>query len=756
MTDTEASSSGIYETKKETVVSGEATVKRWLDEINLADTTEKPWRNEAQEAVDLFRSENKGKDQRFAIVFSNTQTRAPSLYNSTPIPDVRPRYNDPNEVSRLTSQTIERALSYSLDAYDFDSTMKSVVQDMVLPGRGTARVRYAPYTDPQTGNVYDEVTCEHVLWKNRRQGHADRFADVPWIAYELFLTRDQIIQLNPQIGGSVALDVAIEGVDKDKATIQPNVFKRGRVWEIWDKATRDVLFIAPAYTAGPLRVEKDPLQLINFFPEPEPLVAVKTTDTMIPVCPYRSIKALAEELEEITKRIQALIRVIRWRGYQHPALPGFDRLSEAEDGELLPAVDEMLSLVQAGGLDKFVWLMPIDVAVKAVQQLYVQREQIKQQIYEVDGLSDILRGATDPNETATAQEIKSNFGSMRLQDQQKDVQRFCRDLMRLKAEIICTHFAPENIAAITGMGLPSKQEVEQAKSRLVQLEQLQKQQAQQPSMQPQLGHNGGPPMNGVGATQTTMPVDPAMMEQLKKTAESVSWDEVIETLRSNITRQYRIDIETDSTIRGEIRTQQQSASAFLEGTAKFVQAVGPAVQEGWMPGDVAVDLYAAFARFFKLGKQAEDALSRMSTAATEAAKNPPEQPPDPEMVKAQIAGKQAEQQMAHDKERHSMDMQAKQADVAINKQMKEMEIGAKKEEQELNLKAQAQKHQMDFAIESKKAEMDFAGQERQMEMDAAKQKRELQGTYETAALQEHMARMKAQRELAQPPRGRPN
>jgi hypothetical protein len=746
MIDTEVAASGTYESEKEAQASKAATVKRWLDEIALADSTEKDWRKEAQEAVNIYRAEKEGDQRRFNIVYSNTQTRAPSLYNSTPIPDVRPRYNDPNETSRLTSQTIERALSYSLDAYDFDSTMKAVVQDMVLPGRGTARVRYSPYTDPQTNSVYDEVVCEHVLWKNRRQGQADRWADVPWLGYELFLTRDQMVQLNPGLGASVNLDVAVEGIDKDKATIQPNVFKRARVWEIWDKATRKVLFIAPAHTAEPIRVEDDPLGLINFFPEPEPLCAARTSDSQIPICTYKIIKPLVDELEEITKRIQALIRVIRWRGYQHPNLPSFERLQDAEDGELVPATDDLLALAQAGGLDKFIWLMPIDVAIKALQQLYVQREQIKQTIFEVDGLSDILRGSTDPNETLGAQEIKANFGSMRLQDQQKDVQRFCRDLMRLKAEIICTHFSPENIAAITGMALPSKQEVEQAKARLAQLEQVQK----QASMQPQLGQPGAPQMgggmNGVGATQTTMPVDPALMEQLKKTAESVSWDDVVGMLRSGVTRQYRIDIETDSTIRGEIRTQQQSASAFLEGTAKFFEAIGPGVQSGFMPGDVAVDLYAAFTRFFKLGKQAEDALSRMSHAAQEAAKNPQEQPPDPEVVKAQLAAKQADQQMAHDKERHSMDMQSKQADLAMNKQMKEMEIGAKQQEAE-----------MDFAIEAKKADMEMESEGRRMQMEEAAQRRELQGSYETAALDEFMARQKAKRELEKPAaRGRPN
>src|SRR5512138_2873804 len=104
-------------------------------------------------------------------------------------------------------------------------------------------------------------------------------------------------------------------------------------------------------------------------------------------------------------------------------------------------------------------------------------------------------------------------------------------------------------------------------------------------------------------------------------------------------RSYRIDVETDSTIQGDTREAQQQAATFLQGTASFMQAVGPAVMGGLMPKNVAVDLFASISRRFRLGKQAEDALARMSHDAQEQAKNPPPQQPSPDEQRLQFEQK---------------------------------------------------------------------------------------------------------------------
>jgi hypothetical protein len=82
-----------------------------------------------------------------------------------------------------------------------------------------------------------------------------------------------------------------------------------------------------------------------------------------------------------------------------------------------------------------------------LNQLYTAREQVKQTIYEITGISDILRGATNPNETLGAQQIKAQFGSGKLQERQKAVAKFARGLIRIRAEIVAEHYQPDTQAA---------------------------------------------------------------------------------------------------------------------------------------------------------------------------------------------------------------------------------------------------------------------------------------------------------------------
>ena len=66
------------------------------------------------------------------------------------------------------------------------------------------------------------------------------------------------------------------------------------------------------------------------------------------------------------------------------------------------------------------------------------------------GTSDIMRGATNPHETATAQRIKGTMGVGRTNDQKGNVENFVRDLLRLKAEIIAKNFDAQTLTQMTG------------------------------------------------------------------------------------------------------------------------------------------------------------------------------------------------------------------------------------------------------------------------------------------------------------------
>jgi hypothetical protein len=168
-----------YDSPRQGEQSAAAFVKMWLDALARADEEEKEWRRKAEETLEIYRGKRTSRGRKFNILHSNVETLCPALYNSTPVPDVRRRFSDPDPVAKAVSDLIERALAFSVDAYDFDAVMKAVIRDGEIVGRGVPRVRYlptfAPVPPPAEGApvegapaeevVYEEVTCDYVPWR---------------------------------------------------------------------------------------------------------------------------------------------------------------------------------------------------------------------------------------------------------------------------------------------------------------------------------------------------------------------------------------------------------------------------------------------------------------------------------------------------------------------------------------------------------------------------------------------------------------
>jgi len=455
----ETASGAVFDTRADAGQGDAGLVKLWLEAIALADNTEEDWRKRASAAIDIYRDTEKDrKAKRFNILHTNTETLAPALYNSTPIPDVRPRYMAGNPVDKAVAQVLERSLSFSIDTYDFDAVMHAAVKDRLLPGRAVSRVRYEPKFAEDGTVAYEAVTCEPVEWADFRIGPARVWSKTPWIAFRHYLTREQVVALNQKIGATIPLDSAVDGAKKDDDDNRaPDVFKRLQVWEIWDKEAREVLFIAPSYKQAPLKRDADPLQLEGFFPIPRPMLAIETPDTQTPIELYRIYKDQAEELDLVTRRITALTAVMKARGiYAAPMSGAFSQLESAKDGDFVPA-DNVEQFMQ-GGLDNAVWQWPIETVSAVLERLYLARDQIKATIFEITGVADVMRGQTDANETLGAQQLKAQWGSLRLQRQQGDVQRYARDLLRLKAEIIATKFSAQTLSMISGIQVTPEME----------------------------------------------------------------------------------------------------------------------------------------------------------------------------------------------------------------------------------------------------------------------------------------------------------
>lgn len=474
------------------------TVKRWLRELEAASKHEKEWRKRAKEVVDRYRDESRKDTQRseFNILWSNTETLKPAIYSHTPTPDVRRRFKDEDVIGREVAKILERSLSYSIDTYDFDGVIERVVQDYLLPGRGVARVRYIPTMglgdrpkvrgmvqskvnemgelyqetlfdgeakepegydeegpfilgEPEEEVVWEEARVEYVLWENYRQSSEPQWEDKRWIAFGTEMTRKEMVDQFGEVGKRVPLK---ERKEKEGSTADGGEadehLRKGRVWEIWDKQARKVCVIAEDFDEYLLE-QDDPLNLRNFFPCPEPIYSVRTNDSSIPIPEFTMYQDQARELDLITDRIAKLTSALKVRGlYDAQFKEWMSQLLNGNDNELIPA-EGFSILAEKGGLDGAITWMPVEQIGKVLVGLFNERNQIINTIYEITGISDILRGATDPRETATAQRLKGQFGSMRIQPRQHLIQVFVRDLFRIKAEIIAELFDPQILEQMT-------------------------------------------------------------------------------------------------------------------------------------------------------------------------------------------------------------------------------------------------------------------------------------------------------------------
>lgn len=429
--------------------------QKWLARIAAAEKREEAWMKDATKAESIYLAgqcddEEGGQEPEFNILHSNVETIVPSIYNSAGKPDIRPRHNNPDPLIKLVSDVFERSILAMVDDSRMDAEVEASAQDVFVAGRGVVRVKFDadvieqmdPMGFPVPVVTNERVEYEVVSWRDFRMGPAKRWKDVQWVAFKHCLTHEDLERLEDE--GLKDLQPDPENAVKSEDDVT--------VWEIWCKDTGRVYFIA-ADNQKVLNIKEDPLKLPKFFPCAQPVQPITPTGKLTPVCPFRIYETLADELDIITERIRGLTDVLKAKGAMAGSGEALDELATADDGEIVMLAD-MENIMAQGGLDKAIMWWPIDRIIQVIRELNVQREQTKQAIYEITGISDIIRGQGAASETATAQQIKTQWGSLRIKKMQRLIERQVRELFVLTTELISLHFSPQTLQKLSGLQIP--------------------------------------------------------------------------------------------------------------------------------------------------------------------------------------------------------------------------------------------------------------------------------------------------------------
>jgi hypothetical protein len=629
--------------------------QKYLNTIAQYDNEFKKWEGRTTKIVKRYRDDNRNQNTnetaKFNILWSNVQTLIPAVYARLPKASVVRRYGDNDPVGRVASNIIERALDFEIEHYsDFRSAMRNAVEDRFLGGRGVAWVRYEPHVvaqdmpeegyqvtedvdketgigagnegnastidgsagmeaEPQEEIEYECAPTDYVHWKDFGHSVARTWEEVTQVWRWVYMTREALIErFGEDVGGKIPLDA---GPESNKQYGQNNRdFTRAKICELWDLETEKVYWFSK--TSGRIIDERDdPLGLENFFPCAKPLYATMTSDTLVPVADFVLYQDQAVELDILTDRIDGLVKALRIRGVYDASQPALQRLlTEGENNTLIP-VDKWMGFSEKGGLKGSIDILPIDQISNALLQCYRARDEIKGQIYEITGISDIVRGQTAASETATAQQIKGQYAGLRLRSMQEDVALFATALIQLKAQIICSKFQPQTILAYS-----AAEQMSDADKQLV--------------------------------------------------------PEALMLIKDKVLRNFRIEVAADSLVQIDENQNKRDRVEFLQAMGGFLSQAMPMGQQAPELVPMLVDMVkfgmSAYKQAAPIEGTIDQALEQMKQKQAQAAQQPPA--PDPEMMKMQ-----ADQQREQARTEADMQIeQAKmQSEAALEKQKQDFE-----------------------------------------------------------------------------------
>lgn len=586
--------------------------------------------------ADLEKLAANSQEREFQIFWANLEVLKPSIYSRPPVPVVTPRHKDRKELPRVASEILERTLETSFDLNDINSTMLAIRDDVAMHSRGVPWVRYEA-TETEAGLVEKALT-EPVDRADFLHDPARSWAEVEWVARRAWLSRKKGLERF----GDVFLSASVKKPDGDE-----DCEAKAEVWEIWHKTEGAVIWVAPGVDRI-LDHQPPFLQFEGFFPCPKPAYGTVKRRSLIPIPDFLYYKDQVEEINELTARISALSESLRLKGFYAAGVEDLgDAIEKAlksqDNNAIMIPLSNFAALGNQGVKDSIAWLPVVEVA-SVVKELIALRRQLIEDVYQITGLSDIMRGESDPNETLGAQELKSQYGSIRIRDRQQELVRVARDLTRMVAEIMAENFQPQTLLEMSQYDIATDVMAQEMMAQA----QMQGQQAKPP----------------------------------------ITIEKVIALLREQRMRPFVLDIETDSTIQPDENAEKQRRTEYVTAVAGFIQQafpLGASVPEA-VPfiGETLKFLAAPYRAGRELESTIDTFVESMKSKAAQQAAAPPK--PNPDEIKAKL-----------ETDKLQMETQARASELQMEGQAKAQEFQIKQSEMQAKMVMSEQQIQIEQA-----------------------------------------------------------
>ena len=456
-----------------------ALARKWQQELDASKKWLAKFTKNARVCERAYfdeRDANGGEESRVNLFWSNVQVILSAIYGKLPQAEVDRKFKDfDDDVARVAAIILERILNGDIEREydDTNAAMRDAVFDRFVVGLGQVWCRYdvdtedyqapqmdaagQPVIDPATGQplttsatriVNEEAEVDYVYWDDFRYSPCRRWRECRWVARRVYLSKRKLAArfgLTPEQVAMVPFQSKTPGENNAADdVIKATPTKQAAVWELWDKDTNSVCWYVEG-CAFVLDYQTDYLQLDDFFPCPQPVVSTTLTRAFLPRSDYAMAQDLYRQMDTINNKLARLQEAVKVAGVYDKNAAGVKTLLSSNTENTLVPVENWAVFTDKGGLKGVVDWMPIDATVNAITQLNQRKQLLQKDLYDVLGISDIMRGASAASETATAQQLKAQYGGARLAAMQNDVARFVSDVMRIRANIISKQFQPDTI-----------------------------------------------------------------------------------------------------------------------------------------------------------------------------------------------------------------------------------------------------------------------------------------------------------------------
>tara|TARA_R110000787_G_scaffold72134_1_gene160862 strand:- start:482 stop:2590 length:2109 start_codon:yes stop_codon:yes gene_type:complete len=684
-------SQGEIESLKEFRKTKKDQWERWDTEFKAADKAGKKWHTQGNKTVEKYTGNRKNSQEdvfRLNLFHSNIKTLMSMMFGRLPeVTFSRTNMDFNDDVARVAGMMYQRMLNADIGTTNdqYSESLKQNLEDRMLPGLGVSRVRYdfneekeqiAAVIDIKTGieleaeQTIDQITNErapidYVHWRDFRWSPCRTWAETRWVAFRTLLTRDQLVErFGPDVGKKIPLTSSKyndeEQNDAQTTTEKQDAFKRGEVWEIWDKVGRKVHWWCPEYK-NMLDSKDDPLGLTGFYPCPEPMTSNVTTTAFMPIPDYVMSEDLYLEVDKLESRISLITEAIKVVGVYDQSSVGVKRLmSEAVENELIP-VDNWAMFAEKGGLQGQIDWLPIEEIANTLEKLVARRNDAMALLSQITGMADIMRGGKQAGGavSATERSLEARFGSVRIQALQDEFAKYATDLIRLRAEVVSNHFSPQSIVEQSNMQYTADQEL----------------------------------------------IEPAV--QLIKTDTALIW---------------RIQVKPESVAMVDYAQLKEERTAYITALATFMQSAAPLVEMDPEATPILLEMLKWGLAGFKGSNEVEGVLDQAIKAMQgQKGQEAEQEPPSDTQIKAQMqqgkqefekAKQESQQNFEREKMQHDIQMAQMEGQNAQTQVSMEADKDLQKESAQFRFNIEEEKNETNEFIKREQARSRLNGIER--------------------------------------------